>query len=141
MQYGNIYAPAGFAGIPSMTPTEYVDKPFVYPFDATLLALQTLTNQTVPIQTDADWYLRGIVIASATGSFTFRYSDSNNYFTSSGQIQSQNMSTFMGDPFVVLPEIWYPAGGKITVDITDTSNAGNAVELAFIGYKRFKVNP
>ena len=135
--YANQFSPVGYGGLPQGAPAGYVDKPFSYVFDVTLTALQSLLSQTVPIQTDSEFYLRGVYISAATGTFTFRYSDANNYYFSDSQILNSNFSTFAGQPTVVLPEVWYPAGGKISIDITDTSNSGNTIEIVFIGVKRY----
>lgn len=135
--YANQFSPVGYAGMPNGAPVGYVDKPFDYVFDVTLTALQALLNQLVPIQTDSEFYLRGIYISAATGPFTFRFSDANNYYFSDAQISNLNYSTFAGQPTVVLPEVWYPAGGKLSIDITDTSDAGNTIEIVFRGVKRY----
>jgi len=135
--YANQFSPVGYAGLPNGAPSGFVDKPFSYVYDVTLTALQALLNQSIPIQTDSEFYLRGIYVSASTGTFTFRYSDANNYYFSDAQILNQNYSTFAGQPAVVLPEVWYPAGGKLSIDITDTSGAPNLVEIVFIGVKRY----
>ncbi len=136
--YASPFAPVAFAGLPNGAPEGTIDKVFTYPFDVVLTANQTLLNQIIPIMTDADFYARGLYISTATGSFSFRWSDSNSYFFSSGLISSSGFSTFAGQPFPIVPEIYYPAGGKLGIDIQDTSGAGNTIELCFIGVKRFK---
>lgn len=136
--YANPFAPVAFAGLMPAAPDGTIDKPFVYPYDVTLTSNQTLLNQSVPIMTDADFYLRGIYISTAMSTFSFRWSDSNSYFFSAGLIASAGFSTFAGQPFPVVPEIFFPAGGKIGIDIQDTSGSSNAVEICFAGVKRFK---
>ena len=133
--YRNPLAPQAFMG---MQTGPYVDRPFIYPYDITLTANQSLTNQTVSLMTDSDFYLRGIWISTSTGTFSFRWSDSSSYYFAPSLIASANMSTFAGQPFPVIPEVWYPAGGKIGVDIQDTSGATNVVEVIFSGVKRFR---
>jgi hypothetical protein len=135
--YGNQFSPVGYAGLPNGAPPGYLDKPFSYVYDVVLTANQALLSQSVPIQTDSEFYLRGIYVSAATGTFTFRYSDANNYYFSDAQLLSQSFSTFAGQPTIVLPEVWYPAGGKLSIDITDTSGSGNTVELVFVGVKRY----
>jgi len=135
--YANQFSPVGYAGLPNGAPRGFLDKPFSYVFDTTLTALQALLSQSVPIQTDSEFWLRGVYVSLATGSFTFRFSDANNYYFSDTQIANANYSTFAGQPTVILPEVWYPAGSKLSIDITDTSNAGNTVEIVFLGVKRY----
>jgi len=137
MNYANQYAPVGFGGLPNGAPDGFLDKPFSYVYDVTLTALQSLLSQQIPIQTDSAFLARGVYISAATGTFAFRWSDANNWYHSDGLITSQNFSTFAGQPFVILPEELYPAGSKITIDIADTSNAGNTIEIVFVGVKRY----
>lgn len=135
--YANQFAPVGFGGLPNGAPDGYVDKPFDYVFDVTLTTFQTLLSQQIPIQTDSAFLARGVYISSATGLFSFRWSDANNWYHSDGLISSANFSTFAGQPFVILPEEMYPAGSKLTIDISDTSGSTNVIELVFTGVKRY----
>lgn len=135
--YANQFAPVGYAGLPNGAPRGFVDRPFWYTYDKTLTALQAVQSDSVPIQTDSEFYLRGIFVSASTGSFTFRFSDSNNYYFSDTQLSSLSYSTFAGQPTIILPEVWYPPGSKLSIDITDTSNAGNTIEIIFLGIKRY----
>jgi hypothetical protein len=137
--YANAFSPVGYGGMPNGAPRGYLDKPFSYVYDVTLTALQALQSQSIPIQTDSEFYLRGVYVSTSTGTFTFRFSDANNYYFSDTQLASSSFSTFAGQPTVILPEVWYPAGGKLSIDITDTSNSNNTIEIVFIGVKRYAV--
>ena len=135
--YQNAFAPVGFAGVVDTTPAGFLDSPFSYVYDVVLTSGQAVSNASVPIQTDSDFLLRGVYISFSTGIFGFRWSDSNNQYFSDGLVSSVNFATFAGQPFVMLPEVWYPAGSKLSLDITDFSLAPNTVEIVFIGVKRF----
>ena len=133
----NPYAPNAFAGI-QPNPQRFQDRSFNYIYDFTLTALQQLTDQ-VSIDTDADFLLEAWYIATATSTFTIQLTDSTGYQLQSGPIQSAGLSQSQADPTVFSPSHPFPAGGKIQIQITDTSNAGNTGQIVFIGTKRFIV--
>ena len=91
------------------------------------------------ILTSADFLLRGLLFTT-TGAFSLRLYDGNQYALSSDLIVSANLLGVAGDPFPMFPEIFYPAGGRITLDIADTSNAGNTGQIIFIGASRYHLN-
>lgn len=132
--YGNVYAPAAYNGITTL-PGEVV-APFDYVYDVTLTALQSLEDQTVSIDTDADFELRGVLIPTSGGTFSIRWSDGQGYYVSNAEILSTNFSNL--SPFPVFPSLVIPAGGRIGVDITDLSNASNPVQVVFRGVKVFR---
>lgn len=137
-QVFNPYAAIGFNGVNDVSPPEYTDKPFDYVFDVVLSANEALTNQSVPIMTDSDFIWDSVYINTATGAFQVRFSDSCGYYLSNGLINSNNLSTFAGQPYPIIPDWWFPAGGRIGVDITDLSGATNTIQLVFRGKKRFR---
>lgn len=136
----NPIAPPSVQGIsqPPMNQVGFVDVGYAYPFDVTITnANQLLTNQATAILANADFVFRALLFTS-TGSFSVRIYDGDQYALSTGLIMSQNLTSTPGDPFPWFPEIWYPAGGKILIDIQDTSGAGgNQIELLFIGANRY----
>jgi len=117
----------------------YADVGYGYPFDVTIAnANQLLTNQALAILSNADFVWRGLIFTS-TGTFSLRIYDGDQYALSPGLILSQNLTSSPGDPFPWFPEVWYPAGGKILIDIQDTSGSGgNVVELLFLGANRYR---
>lgn len=139
----NPTAPVVVQGINVPDPRDvgYVDVGYAYPFDVTIPnALQLLTNQATAILSNADFVWRGLIFVS-TGSFSVRIYDGDQYALSPGLILSQNLTSTPGDPFPWFPEVWFPAGGKILIDIQDTSNVGgNIIELLFIGANRYRLN-
>jgi hypothetical protein len=137
----NPYAPPAYNGFNDASPADFEDIDFTYPYDVTLTGSQLLDNQAISTTNDADFAWRGIVIASYTGAFNVRFYDSQGYALSNGFIASANIIADAASPFPVFPEILIPAGGKIGIDIQDTSGAGNTIEILCRGVKRYRVAP
>ena len=136
----NPFAPPAANGLNPASPADYVDVDFTYPYDVVLTALQELLNQAVSTTNDADFAIRGIVIAFSTGSFNIRVSDSQGYYLSNGYIASANLQADAASPNVVFPEILIPAGGRIGIDIQDTSGGqSNVIQILFRGVKRYRL--
>lgn len=136
----NPYAPDTYNGVNDASPRNFADVAFDYVYDVTLTALQAKLDQQ-PIDNDADFVWRGLVLSNYTGAFTVQFSDSSWYYLSNGPIYYLNLVSTFANPNPVWPEIIIPAGGRIGINITDTSNSGNTIELVFKGVKRFAVNP
>ena len=130
----NPFAPSGLA-VPTVAGS--LELPAIYSYVNSLTADQELQNEVVSIQTDSDFFLRGIVLCSATGSFQFQYADESGYFTSNSYLTSSALPTTASLPFPVVPQLRYSAGGRITINIIDTSGDVNDVEIWFIGTRRF----
>ena len=135
----NPYAPPVYNGFNDASPQGYVDVDFTYPYDVVLQALQFLRDQSISTTNDADFAWRGIVIAFATGPFNVRFSDSQGFYLSNGMIASANLIGDAASPYPVFPEILIPAGGRIGIDIQDTSNGQNTIELLCRGVKRYRI--
>lgn len=135
----NPYAPDVFNGLNDASPEGYTDVDFTYPYDVVLTADQFLRDQTVSTTNDADFAIRAIIVATATGAFNIRISDSQGFYLSNGMIASANLIGDASSPFPIFPELLIPAGGKIGIDIQDTSGAGNTIEILFRGVKRYRV--
>lgn len=113
------------------------EDPFDYVADVTLTANQALQT-TIDIDADSDFLARALYVAAATGAFKLRWSDSRQYFVSNERIASQNLSTDPAAPYPIYPELPLPANGRITLDLEDTSGAGNSIQIVFRGAKRFR---
>jgi len=114
----------------------YMDLPFDYVFTITLQGNQVLNQQMQAIHTDSAFLWRGLVFAS-TGIFTVRFSDSQGYYLSDGQVDSANLSNDGSSPYIIFPEVPLPPGGRIGIDVTDLSGQANRIQLVFKGVKRF----
>ena len=134
----NPIAPPAVQGIDNSSPEGFVDVPFNYTYTNTLTALQVLNNEVVSIFTEADFAWRGLIF-SATGLFSVQFQDGQGYYLSAGQMFSTNMANTPGDPWPVFPEVLYPAGGRIFLNITDLSNADNVIQLLFVGVNRYRL--
>jgi hypothetical protein len=126
------------AGAPVTGSIVGVDRSLNYPFVFSLDANEMLYNQNVNIQTNSDFYLRGITFSS-TGAFGIRFQDGVQYYVSSDFIPSVAMSSVEGQFFPFVPDIFYPAGGKIVIDIKDLSGIPNSGTVLFIGVGRYKL--
>lgn len=131
----NPFAPSGLAVPPAMGLHE---ESGIYVFAATLTALQSRPNLEVSIDTDSDFYLKGLVRSpTTTGAFQFQFADESGYFTSNAYIESVALPTSFALPWPVTPQLRFSAGGRITWNLIDTSNAGNDVVIYCLGTKRF----
>jgi thioredoxin reductase len=135
----NPFAPPMDNGLNDASPLNYTDVDFTYPYDVVLTANQFLRDQSVSTTNDADFAARAIVIAYSTGSFNLRIADSQGYYLSNGMIVSANIQGDAASPYPLFPEILIPAGGRIGIDIQDTSGNPNTIELLFRGVKRYRV--
>jgi hypothetical protein len=136
----NPFAPAAYNGLSGDYPAGFIDVDFTYVYDIVLTLNQQLRDQQVPILNDADFAWRAIILAQFTGAFSVRFSDSQGYYLSNGMILSANFLVGGAPvPFPVSPEIVLPSGGRIGIDITDLSGAGNTIELLFRGVKRYRL--
>lgn len=126
-------------GVMSAAPYGCIDQSFNYVYPVNLTANQLLSNQSVSILTEPDFLLRGLLFTT-TGAFSLRLQDGQQYYLSNDLILSANLLGTAGDPFPIFPEVFYPAGGKIVLDIQDTSGAGNTGQIIFIGASRYKVS-
>jgi hypothetical protein len=134
----NTISPVAVQGVmPTQVPEGYLDVAYAYPFSFNLTANQLSLANVVSVQTDADFLFRGLLFVS-DGAFQVRFYDGQQYALSTALIQSGCLPNTAGDPFPFVPEVWYPAGGRITIDIQDLSGSGNTGQLLFMGANRYK---
>lgn len=127
-------------GLNDAAPVDCIDVGFDYPYDVILTALQSLPDQSIATTDDADFAWRAIVINVQTGAFNIRFSDSQGYYLSNSYIASANLIGDAASPFPIFPELLIPAGGRIGIDIADTSNAPNTIQLLARGVKRYRIS-
>jgi hypothetical protein len=140
----NQFAPDYYAGVSVAPSTEvgFEPKPYVYlysPPNGQLTSGQLRNNDTVAIQTDADFLLFGWYLALFTGSFQILLTDDTGYQLFSGFMNSGAISQASSDPTVFSPSHPFHAGGKIVIAIQDLSLATNPLQIAFVGQKMFRV--
>jgi hypothetical protein len=135
----NPYASPMDNGLNNAAPLNYVDVDFTYPYDVVLTANQFLRDQAISTTNDADFAWRAIVIATMTGTFNVRFADSQGYWLSNSVVSNANLLGDAASPFPVFPEILIPAGGRIAIDIQDTSGGTNTIQLLMRGVKRYRI--
>ena len=96
------------------------------------------------LDSDADFILRGIYIVPLLQFTTFQwnYSGPSGYFYSQNLLPCQSFSYNASQPTPVLPEVLYPAGSVIRINIQNTSNVTTyppplLFYIVFCGVKRF----
>jgi hypothetical protein len=140
----NQYAPTYYAGVQIAPGADvgFEPKPYDYiynPPNGQLTAGQNLTNQTVAIQTDADFMLFAWYISQFTGAFQILLTDDTGYQMFSGYLNSGAISQSSSAPTVFSPSHPFRAGGKIVIAITDLSGLTNPLQIVFKGEKLFRV--
>lgn len=136
----NVYAPPAYSGLQQRADAPSVDLSFDYVYQVDLTANQALRDQIIPIQNDADFIWRALILTSFTGAFQIRFSDSQGTYFSNSYLNYANfLSGSARVPFPIMPEVLFPKGGKIGIDITDLSGGTNSIELLARGVKRFNV--
>ena len=131
----NVYAPPAYMGLQGAEPEIRTD-PFDYVYDTVLTSLQQLQDQK-SIDPDADFLWLGLSVSFNTGIFNVRFSDSRLYYLSDARMASALLTN--NPPYALMTPIIIPAGGRIGIDIADTSAAGNTIQLVFRGAKRYRV--
>jgi hypothetical protein len=132
----NAIAPVGTQGVNDASPNGYYDAAFNYVYNRVLTANQAVTGDTVSIFSEADFCFRALVFQS-TGLFGVRFQDGQGLYLDSGFVYSTNYPNNPGDPFPWLPQVVYPASGRIWIDIEDLSGNGNTVQILFVGANRW----
>lgn len=132
----NPFAPMAANGLTNNQPRGFTDLSFDYVYTVALTASQSLHGEQQAISTDSDFLWRALVFKS-DGAFSVRFLDSQAFFLSDTEIWSDNLSNDGSSPYTVFPEVPYPAGSRIGIDITDLSGSTNDVQLVFRGVKRF----
>jgi hypothetical protein len=145
----NQYAPTYYGGVQiapgadvgfEPKPYDYIYNPAVNGTTGVLPANAVLANQTVAIQTDADFMLFAWYISQFTGAFQILLTDDTGYQMFSGFLNSGAISQSSSAPTVFSPSHPFRAGGKIVIAITDLSGASNPLQIVFKGEKLFRVN-
>ena len=136
----NPNATAVLNGLVPEFPEQYIDVSFDYVYDVALTASQQLRDQSVPIHTDSDFVLRAVILSQATGAFSIRFNDSQGYYLSAGFMMSANfLSGTVPYPYPIFPELLFPAGSRIGIEINELTAAPNTVQLVFRGAKRYRL--
>jgi hypothetical protein len=139
----NPFAPQVVAGLNPPAGGDYVDVDFTYVYDVDIPPATTLPNQVKGLQNDADFALRAIHYTqpdpTKLGTFRIRISDSQGFYHSDGLLFQFSLSNNPAEPTPVMPEILFPRGSEIGIDIQNVDPALNSqVQICFRGVKRFR---
>jgi hypothetical protein len=125
--------------MPDSTPaTAYVEEPAFLVLQIVLTALQPLTRLPMTIDRDSDFLLTGIH-GTSTGGYKINFRTPSGRTFANNQIQNVNLVGVANQPTPIGPPLAYAAASTgPMLDITDTSNANNTVELIFSGIRRLR---
>lgn len=145
----NPLAPAVFNGLSSIgydsQGRAYQDKYLPKSYTVTLTAGQSLSNQIVQFDKNADFIWTGVSIQGTGQPFSIRFTDSTGYRISDAFIGSFafTATTGIGAPFILPKPLFLPAGSAVIIDFLEQSGVTNGpIEVLFLGSKRFySANP
>ena len=117
----------------------FVEEPATYVANLTLTSMLHLERVPVNIDRDSDFLMTGIN-GTSTGGYTINFRlPSGRLIGSQEMINSQFVSNAPNQPTAIGPPPVYRAGSTgPEINITDTSGAGNTVQLIFSGIRRLR---
>ena len=107
-----------------------LEVPKTYFLMVNFAASGIFNDQLVYVDDDAEFALRRVNVSGSVP-FTYQFSDRDRSFIQAGLIQP------FGGPGVYDPELVYPPGGQIVVNVS--AAAPGSVMLAFTGVNRYRV--
>jgi hypothetical protein len=126
------------AGTGNPNQPQFVEEPGIYVFNYTLTALQSVQRVPVNIDRDSDFMLTG-VNGSSTGGYNLNFRLPSGRQVCSALIANTNLIGAANQPTSIGPPPVYRAGSTgPEIDLTDTSNAGNTIQVIFSGVRRLR---
>lgn len=126
------------AGTGNSAAPNFVEEPAQYIFSYTLTALQSVGRVPVNIDRDSDFLLTG-VNGSSTGTYTLNFRLPSGRLIGSAQVNNTNFIGTANQPTAIGPPPLYRAGSTgPEIDLTDTSNASNVLQIVFSGIRRIR---
>jgi hypothetical protein len=117
---------------------QFVEEPANYVFNYTLTALQSVQRVPVNIDRDSDFMLTGIN-GSSTGGYNLNFRLPSGRQIGSALVANTNFIGSANQPTSIGPPPVYRAGSTgPEIDLTDTSNAGNTIQVVFSGIRRLR---
>ena len=135
--YRNPTRPRGMGAIEPAQPAAPVapiEEEQIIPLTKVLTSLQSSLDVGVNIDKDSDFWLTHLW-GKSTGAYTILLRHHNGRGLSTVPIRSDNLVGTVQFRTPLKPML-FPAGSRISVDLTDTSAAGNTIELCFGGIRR-----
>lgn len=117
---------------------QYYEEPACFVLDVTLTANQEKLEQGVFLDGDGDFALQAIA-SSSTGAYDFRMRMPNGRYWPQSYAKHSNVLGSGVFAMPIEPPLQFASGGKLSVDVKDTSGAGNTVQIIFRGVKRYRV--
>jgi hypothetical protein len=102
--------------------------------DVSLTALQNKANNSLLIDPTGDFELYGLA-GSSTGTYQIRVKLPSGRYMPDSYGQNLNLVGSAQFPVPLTVPAYFLANSRIYVDLIDTSNANNAIELVFIGIR------
>ena len=96
-------------------------------------------DSTAPLGWQDQSIMRAMIITVQTGLFSLRLADGQGYYLSNVLIDSYNLVGTPSDPFIFFPEVPYPPGGRIGIDIQEGSGSTNVIQIVFRGINRYSI--
>jgi len=117
---------------------QFTEEPAQYIFGYTLTANQAVQRIPVNIDRDSDFLLTGIN-GSSTGTYTLNVRLPSGRLLGSAQVNNTNFIGTANQPTAIGPPPIYRAGSTgPELDLTDTSGAGNTLQIVFSGIRRLR---
>ena len=130
-------APVTPAGPAPSTGAPFYEEDHQYVLNISLTASQANLVSLLNLDGDADflWIAKA---GSSTGTYRLQFTLPNSRRMSNAQINAANYIGTAQWPVPLERPYLCPAGSTIAVNSTDTSGAGNTVQLVFIGINRYR---
>lgn len=140
----NPYAAPGLNGVNAVQPDdEFIDVDTAYVYNSPIDFTGELIGQQLTLQGDSDFALRAIEIATAGTTPTLvRFYNSQGYYLSDNYIDVTLFNAILSQPFVIFPEMLFPANGRILLDINNVATDGSTqtLQIVFRGVKRYRAS-
>lgn len=115
---------------------KFYPEPGAEPFNVTLVASETKNDLSLIFPRECDFLITGLA-GVQTGTYTVQFVLPNGRQLSTAKIANASMVGTAQFPVPIWPAIRVPRGGKIGINITDTSVAGNAIQIVFYGVRLY----
>ena len=121
--------------------TQFEDRSFsLAPFVFTLLAGETLDNQYITMDRDADFFWCNTLAVTTNLPFGFKFQDTSLNYLSNDYVGSFVFAAQwgVGQPYVQIPHIFCPAGSSVRLSLIELSGFTNGPnQIILQGFKRF----
>lgn len=135
--YYNPYAPQHLNGLNDPYPAGYVDRAVYYVQTLNFAGNGTFAQQAIPVDTSADFVWRAFTLSDNLN-MQLRFLDASGTYLSNDFIFSTLFPIGISTPFPITPEVIYPAGSRIALDVVNSGGA-RSLQLVYIGVNRYRL--